>query len=67
MGRTEQNPAEDCLDVLENGPGPESGEFWLKGKKSPKAAKVYCDMDSEDGGWTLFTNYHWNRYADKDI
>lgn len=67
LGRTEQNPAEDCRDVKENGGGTESDEYWIKGKKSPRATKMFCDQESEDGGWTLFTSYHWNRFQDKDI
>lgn len=52
LGRIETNPAYDCRDVMENGPGAESGEYFIKSKKGSKAIKVYCDMETEDGGWT---------------
>jgi len=30
LGRTSGNPARDCLDVLQNGPGEVSGVFYIK-------------------------------------
>lgn len=52
LGRVETNPAYDCRDVMENGPGAESGEYFIKSKKGAKPIRVYCDMQTEDGGWT---------------
>jgi hypothetical protein len=30
LGKTNDNPAKDCKDVLDNGPGKESGRFYLQ-------------------------------------
>ena len=57
LGRTQDNPAVDCLDILENGPGAETGTFWVQPVSNAQVIKVYCDNETDGGGWTLMTSY----------
>ena len=43
-----------CLDLLESG-FTKSGKYWIdpSGPPTDDAFKVYCDMKSHGGGWTL--------------
>ncbi len=50
---TFDNPACNCLAILEEKPDAGNGEYWLKNCKIGNSAtlRTYCDM--EGGGWTL--------------
>ncbi|XP_046855532.1 LOW QUALITY PROTEIN: uncharacterized protein LOC124448617 [Xenia sp. Carnegie-2017] len=43
---------ESCLDILQKGSRHGSGEYLIA-PKGQSAFKVYCDMDSFGGGWTM--------------
>ena len=49
-------PATSCQDILDYHGSAESGYFWVKAAKGEfkgKVFKVYCDMETFDGGWLL--------------
>lgn len=58
LGKSRSNPAVDCKDVVDNGPGKMSGTFYVRPQPQYRIMKVYCDNDSEEGGWTLEYSYH---------
>lgn len=54
---TEQRPGMSCMDIKKWGAkSAKSGVYWIDvGSKG--AQKVFCDMETDKGGWTLFFNY----------
>ncbi len=54
---TEKKPAMTCMDIKKWGAKTvKSGVFWIElPSKGPQ--KVFCDMETDNGGWTLFFNY----------
>lgn len=57
LGKTIEDSAYSCSDIKKWGSETaKSGSYWIKvGAKGYR--KVFCDMDIEGGGWTLFFNY----------
>ena len=41
-----------CLEVLTESPGASSGAYWIA-LPSGEAVELWCDMDTDGGGWTL--------------
>ena len=51
-GETKNNPISDCT-TLRNLYQKESGKYWVQPLSSQPAVLVWCDMDSDEGGWTM--------------
>jgi len=50
------NPAPHATAILKDNPYAPSTYYWIKPATSSAAYYVYCDMDSDDGGWMLMIN-----------
>ncbi|XP_078355912.1 uncharacterized protein LOC144640698 [Oculina patagonica] len=54
-GHVASNPGRHCLDIFNSGQSRGSGLYWIdpNGGSTDDSFQVFCDMDTERGGWTL--------------
>ena len=53
LGVYENNPAKSGNDILQNNKSVSSGSYWIKTSTMSSAQKMYVDMVTAGGGWTL--------------
>ena len=53
LGVYENNPAKSGYDILQNNKSVSSGAYWIKTSTMSSAQKMYVDMVTAGGGWTL--------------
>ena len=49
----ESNPAGSCCDILIAGDNNGTGIYWLQPSADMEKFQAFCEMDRDDGGWTL--------------
>jgi hypothetical protein len=51
---SKENPVVSCKDLLTKVPGSKTGMYWVA--NNGNAVEVFCDMDTNGGGWTLIAD-----------
>ncbi|XP_019616506.1 PREDICTED: ryncolin-4-like [Branchiostoma belcheri] len=51
---TDSDKPQDCQDILDNDETTPSGVYMVYPRDNLGGFLVYCDMDTDGGGWTLF-------------
>ena len=53
-GQIRENPGKSCKDILDSSfYVHKSGLYWIKPGGDSSPVQTYCDMNYQDGGWTL--------------
>ncbi len=58
---TQAHPGKSCADILKLAPTSKDGVFWVDadGEGGVAAFQVFCDMTTDEGGWTLIARYRF--------
>ncbi|XP_013393281.1 uncharacterized protein LOC106161003 [Lingula anatina] len=60
-GDSELKPGDNCTDILQAQPEAVSGVYWIS--TQDQTFKVFCDMDTDGGGWTLVWSYTFTNFS----
>ena len=65
VGTTQSLAVLSCQALHSQSPLPPSGVYWIDpdGGSQTNAFKVYCDMETDGGGWTLVWSYTFTDYS----
>ena len=60
-----ESPAVNCKDLKQKAPSLVSGIYWIDpdGGSHGNAFQVYCDQQTDVGGWTLVYSYTFTAYS----
>ncbi|KAL9987324.1 hypothetical protein ACROYT_G001609 [Oculina patagonica] len=50
-------PGSSCEDILQSGDAQGDGEYWIDPKASGDPFIVFCEMLTDEGGWTLISRF----------
>ncbi|KAL9987393.1 hypothetical protein ACROYT_G001687 [Oculina patagonica] len=53
-------PGSSCKDILISGDSEGDGEYWIDPAASGDPFTVFCDMTTDQGGWTLISRFRMN-------
>jgi len=57
---TESCPAESCAEILAEDASAASATYWIDPDGDGSPTEVSCDMDQENGGWTVLADYDFS-------
>ena len=63
-GSSKYFPGKSCKDIKERTNSTISKEYWIKPNNDSAPFLVYCEMELNNGGWTLVYGYTFTNYAD---
>ena len=62
-GSSKYFPGKSCKDIKQRTNSTISKEYWIKPNNDSTPFLVYCEMELNNGGWTLVYSYTFTNYA----